>query len=406
MRQLFKKVIFFLLRIDERLFTSRVLVPWMIEHRPLWFGSYLMAPRKRFERILIIIRLDALGDYILFRNSFEYIRKSDRFRDYKIVFLGNEIYRELAESIDRLYIDEFIWVNPKRFDSDRRYFLTMVYQLNKLKAGFLLNPHFSKTHSTELSKLYINAGYNITPKGDTVCISQSELIKYEAGYEELVVISQNLTFELTKNQEFIKVVLKDEKKHYPYNLELHPVDKNRPTYIVIFPGAGLAYREWSESNYAQLISELKKRFEFEIIINGSKDEYAKCQRIIETSGSLNGVFNYAGSKSLLEVTKLINEAALVIGNESAPIHIAAATKTPFICISNGNHFGRFNPYPNDIFDQCSYIYPSQIDQTNSDMLLQYIDLFRGQSNLDINEITVEEVVQEFDSIWTQLKVNN
>ncbi len=34
---------------------------------------------------LLILRLDSIGDYILFRNFLKPIRESERFRDFKIV---------------------------------------------------------------------------------------------------------------------------------------------------------------------------------------------------------------------------------------------------------------------------------------------------------------------------------
>ena len=47
---------------------------------------------------------------------------------------------------------------------------------------------------------------------------------------------------------------------------------------------------------------------------------------------------------MLELVEIIRGAMLVVSNESSPVHIAAATATPSVCLVGGGHFGRFMPY--------------------------------------------------------------
>lgn len=56
--------------------------------------------------------------------------------------------------------------------------------------------------------------------------------------------------------------------------------------------------------------------------------------------------NTAGAVTLVELVELIAKSKLVISNETSAVHIAAATRTPVICIQGGGHFDRFTPYPN------------------------------------------------------------
>ena len=41
---------------------------------------------------------------------------------------------------------------------------------------------------------------------------------------------------------------------------------------------------------------------------------------------------------------MVSDAKFLIGNETSAIHIAAAVRTPSVCILGGGHFGRFIPY--------------------------------------------------------------
>jgi ADP-heptose:LPS heptosyltransferase len=86
---------------------------------------------------------------------------------------------------------------------------------------------------------------------------------------------------------------------------------------------------------------------------------------------------------------VLSSAQLLISNDTSAAHIAAAVKTPFICISNGNHILRFHPYPREIFDKAFYIYPEEISSHIGNP--EYLEKFRFASDLDINSISVEKV---------------
>ena len=54
---------------------------------------YIVPPQKRN---VLIIFLDAIGDYILFRNFLSEIRESSKFKDYTITLLGCEKFKDFA----------------------------------------------------------------------------------------------------------------------------------------------------------------------------------------------------------------------------------------------------------------------------------------------------------------------
>ncbi len=61
------------------------------------------------EKALCIVRLDVVGDYILTRNFFAPFK--EYYKDYKIVFIGNSIIKDLSVVADSPYIDEFIFLD-------------------------------------------------------------------------------------------------------------------------------------------------------------------------------------------------------------------------------------------------------------------------------------------------------
>ncbi|GAA7427185.1 hypothetical protein ID0988_11770 [Helicobacter pylori] len=61
------------------------------------------------EKALCIVRLDIVGDYLLTRNFFAPLK--EHYKDYKIVFIGNSIIKDLSVIADSPYIDEFIFLD-------------------------------------------------------------------------------------------------------------------------------------------------------------------------------------------------------------------------------------------------------------------------------------------------------
>ncbi len=57
------------------------------------------------EKALCIVRLDVVGDYLLTRNFFAPFK--EYYKDYKIVFIGDSIIKDLSVVADSPYVDEF-----------------------------------------------------------------------------------------------------------------------------------------------------------------------------------------------------------------------------------------------------------------------------------------------------------
>jgi hypothetical protein len=66
---------------------------------------------KNKDKKLLIIRLDDIGDYLLFRNSLEAYKTSPRWNAYEITLLGNKIWKGLFEELDSTKVDKTIWID-------------------------------------------------------------------------------------------------------------------------------------------------------------------------------------------------------------------------------------------------------------------------------------------------------
>lgn len=58
-------------------------------------------PSKEIQpKSLLLIRLDAICDYVLFRNYIELLKTSEKYKDYSITLLGNIAWKNLCEELD------------------------------------------------------------------------------------------------------------------------------------------------------------------------------------------------------------------------------------------------------------------------------------------------------------------
>ncbi len=107
-------------------------------------------------------------------------------------------------------------------------------------------------------------------------------------------------------------------------------------YAVLIPGATRSYKCWPLDRFAALADRISSEFGLSIVATGCAQE----SRLIESLGSLANVpiTNLAGRTSLAQLVALLENAKIVVGNDTGPGHIAAALGTPLVMI-----FGRSNP---------------------------------------------------------------
>ncbi len=70
---------------------------------------------------LLVIRLDDIGDYLLFRNQLGVYKKSPRWKDHSVTLLGNTSWKDIFEACDKDSVDDVIWVNKSRYLIDAAY---------------------------------------------------------------------------------------------------------------------------------------------------------------------------------------------------------------------------------------------------------------------------------------------
>lgn len=350
--------------------------------------GYFSSRAKGKNDDILLLKLDKLGDYILFRNFMEETYKLHR-ASGKLVLCGNIAWKELAEKLDGEFVSEFIWVDPNKLQNNL-YRFSVYNKIRRAKCNKIVNCSYSRTELGDKVIMHSGANQTIGFFGDETNIPGLVKKVYDAQYTLLVPSSESCMFEFYRNKLFFEYLFKTSiKLNKPYIRINQPERNGRSAYIVIFPGAGHNTRRWSQSNFAQLCTSLFQLYKLPILICGSEEEKPYAEEIIASSGSY--VTNCIGKYSLYETIGVIQDATFAVTNDSGPLHMAMAVMTPTICISNGNHFERFCPYPKDMNIPLTVVFPDEFEMKMKTVESRNSIKCKG-SEMDINTITPDKVL--------------
>lgn len=312
----------------------------------------LFALFRPHRKRVLIIKADAIGDYILFRNFIEIIKQSAKYRNYEIDLLGNEIWRNIATIHDEQYIAKFFFTKANNLYYSPGAVFKLGLQLFSRNYETVLNPTSTRTFITDGLAALSGTSNLIGFASDTEGIEPKYKVKTDRFYKTLLSLPSSIHFELARNRYFFEQVLDQ-----PISIQKPFIGANRAkkSGIIIFPGAGLKSRGWEAEKFTQLIKKLEQNTREVIYLAGGNSEIPLCDYISENSKSAS-VTNISGKTSLTELIDLVANSVMVICNDSSAVHIAAAVDTPFVCIVGGGHFNRFVPYPADIVKNGSFIY--------------------------------------------------
>src|ERR1700722_20465079 len=114
----------------------------LLRMSPLFkFLAKFRTPKKR----LLIIKTDAIGDYILFRNFIEVVKTSERFKHYQVDLLGNILWQEIALKYDGGFIDNFYFINADELYEAPWRTLKLGWRLFRNNYQIVLQPAYART---------------------------------------------------------------------------------------------------------------------------------------------------------------------------------------------------------------------------------------------------------------------
>jgi ADP-heptose:LPS heptosyltransferase len=292
--------------------------------------------------------------------------------------LTNIANKDLAVNLDFQYINAFFWYSDSYFLKWK--IIKLLWDLQSLKVDTIIYPTYSRKYPVDWLVHQIKATNKIGVDGDTLNQTLPFKLKGDTYYNELIKAGNDHLHEFDRNKQIFEAVT-GQKCDFtkPFMTGLNIIQNES---IVIFPGGSERAKRWPSEKFHQLCREIISKLHTHIILTGGKDELAVGDEI--SNGILtDNLSNKTGALSLVELSTVIGGAKLLISNDSVAVHIAVALDIPVICISKGDLYGRFIPYPKHIYNGMENITPVSFHPTG--------DKYKQWSSSNIDEIAVEDV---------------
>ena len=311
-------------------------------------GSAARAEARPARKRVLVVRLDAIGDWILCRNALHALRRSARFADTHWTILGNPAWRGLAEAFDKDLADEWIWVE-RRDDLFRKGY-------ENLLPRSIWHRRVAKAQARLREKLAAGR-YDIVlslqPSRDPlldelVAGLAPEVVGVRADGLDSSMYTRLLNpgpepFVFLRNRS-IASALASEPCDVPLTLGL-PASSSRDE-VLVFTGASHWTRRWPRRRVRALVRLLLDRTSSRVIL---ADGASRSDLHSFAASFRSDRVEALPPQSLADFAKRIASVRAVVTNDTMALHLAAAASTPVVGIVNGVS-GRddFWPYPESL----------------------------------------------------------
>lgn len=313
----------------------------MILHRIL--GLIITKSYEEFD--LAIVRSDAIGDFIIWKNALDEYIKS--YEGKRILYICIEANKKVAEQTG--YFTKVISFDKKRIVSDSHYHFNLYSILRRIHAKEVVCPSWSRHLSSDYIVGMIKADIKIGAKNfhDDFLSKQGDRF-----YTELVLYPQGIVSEFDAIEFFTNYFLHNDYKYSLSDLSYLITDDSRSIesdYCVVSLSSSMPQKDWPVEKFCEVLSGLPSRVSIILTGYGAKD-LEKSLVVMKKLDATHDVINYVNKTSLVDLVKLISQSLFVLSNDSAAVHIAAACRVPSFCCLHGADFGRFLPYPKSVHD--------------------------------------------------------
>lgn len=371
------------------------------------FRVFFTSKKTPIARSILLIRLDAIGDYILFRNFIAILADHEKYKEYKIHFLGNKAWREVFEVFDTQYVDRFIFLDRNKFYKNLFYRYKKMKQLSNRGYELVVSPVFSREFFYADSIIACtSATKKIGSIGDYSNIECRWMKAIsDCYYTHLIYANNDLMFEFNRNLEFFEGFLECKLSlTKPFLMpvkHLHSFELPKK-YAVIFIGASSKIKKWNIKNFVEVGHYLKTCHGFEIVLCGGPGDISDSLKF--ESNFKGHVFNLVGKTTLIDLIEIISSAQILVSNETSAPHFAVALDaTEVFVVYNGNHLSRFTPYPEKMTNKYHVVYHPEIEN-NLQAYQQLSNNFGYGSKLNIDDISadalIKKIAQVLDSAQT------
>jgi len=305
-----------------------------------------LTPRKSGGGLLIV-RMDGVGDMVLFRPFLDQFIEATGFARDKITLLGCTSWAGLADTVFADWRADFI--DEKRFEKKFFYRLKISWRLRR--AGYdavICNSFFRKTMLHDSLVLATAAPRRIVCRPYLSPKTEREFAWTLAQMTEVLDTGPHPTHEMIRHQRFLAGLAVQPLPMVRFALpwrDQPPAFASQGPYVALNFGSNEPGRNWPLDHYLTVARALAERGHRVVFVGGKREAAARprLQSALADLGPL--IEDQVGTTSLPELLDILKNAALVISNETGPGHLAMILGAPTLMIYGGGHVGSFMPYP-------------------------------------------------------------
>jgi ADP-heptose:LPS heptosyltransferase len=308
---------------------------------------------KRWSQVkrALAIRLDNLGDVLVTTPALHAIKRSLPAATLTLLTspVGAQVAR-LNPDLDDVIVYQAPWMDPWHKlpqDSQREQQVIATIRERRFDGAIIFTSFrqspLPAAYLCYLADIPLRVAASIDGPGSllTTRHKNPERMMHEVESSLDLVAAIGLT---TEDLDLVLHVPADARTHIDDLLASYHVDKpgdrkgrpgcGRPALIVVHPGCSMPARTYPWEMYVEVVDLLVEELGATVLLTGAEDEQELVERILShvQEGNRRAVHSLAGVLSFPALCALIEAADLVITNNTGPMHISAAVKTPVVAL--------------------------------------------------------------------------
>jgi ADP-heptose:LPS heptosyltransferase len=321
--------------------------------------------RQSGKRRLAVVRLDDIGDYLLFRNYLFAFQSSKRFQGYRVTLIGNAVWKPIFERYDGAAADDALWLDKTRYFSDEGYRTQFWQEVRNAGFGVIICP--SRTRPLLLDDMVViaAAAKECIASANTFAREQWNAVS-DALYTDLFTGTGG-QHEFYFNRAFAEHTTGLDLSGLALNLVPPAVLPISGSFVVCFIGASAGSKTWPLQHWIDLVRLLQQQG-YEPLLAGGKNELPVAEQIV----SATRVSSVTGTTKLIETLEIIARSAAVITGDTMAAHAAAAFQKPTLILANGVNAQRFSDYEAAGFSSVKTIYTKEYQDSRKEISYQAV----------------------------------
>ncbi len=312
-------------------------------------------PLLRPRRGVLVIRMDGIGDMVLFRNSLDYYAEALAVDRDLITVLGCQSWGSIGKEIFAGYrlkiIDEHAYAKRPLY----RFWISL-WARRQAPQVVVCDAFFRRTLMADSLVWVTGAPRTVVSNPYVNEPTRAEFNWYLSQIDEIIPSGDYPDHEIVRHARFVSRLLGRTVKPQPPSIEwggTRPEVAAAGAYAVLNPGSNEPGRRWPLATYKNIARRLIDTG-LQVVFVGTATEMA--EELKDISGE-PGITDMVGKTSMGQLMDLMSHADLVISNDSGPAHVGIALGVASVIIVGGGHFGCFFPYPEGVAPaNCRFVY--------------------------------------------------